>query len=164
MCEAWMRFESYPGYSISNTGVIRNDKTHRILKRLILPSGEPAVSLYVSGSSVLRQVTSFMKDTWLEPHPIVHFNTVIHLDCDRENCHVDNLVLRPRWFAIKYHKEHSTDLFPNWNKSFRVVETGDVFDTAYECSRQYGALQQDVRRALWNRTPLFPGAFTLEFL
>lgn len=162
MQDEWIEFEKYPGYFINKEGLIRNN-SGRIMKRGLLQNGAPAVSLYVDGSYIRRQVSTFMSETWMDPRPYPHFDTPIHLDGDRNNCHVDNLVWRPRWFAIQYHKECSEPKFPDWDGSFRLVETDEVFHNPLECSKRHGFLQGDILLSLANDRPLFPGAFTLKW-
>lgn len=164
MQDSWMEFPQYPGYSISDSGLIRNDRTDRLMKRSRLSNGAPAVSLYVDGRYVRRQVISFMAETWMEPHPNPRFDTPMNLDGDRANCHVTNLVFRPRWFVIAYNKECHTEHYPHWSKPFRIVETGEIFDTPLQCALQYGVLQADIFSAIANKRLLFPGAFTVEYL
>lgn len=163
MQDEWIRLGKYPPYSISQSGLIRNDSTGLLLKRSRLGSGNPAVSLYVDGKYIRRQVSSFMAETWLEPHPNENFKTIIHLDGDRDNCHVDNLRLGPRWFAIQYHKDCREDYFPDWDRPFRIIETGEIFTSPFECARSMGVLQTDVMVAVLSQRPIYQG-MTPEFL
>lgn len=164
MQDEWMQLDEYPGYSISVSGLVRNDMTDRILKRTILQNGAPVVGVRADGRQYLRQVSTLMAMTWLEPSPYKNFTTPTHLDGDRSNCHMDNLVLRPRWFAIQYHKECHEPKFPNWNGPFRILEMNEVFDNPWECSRAYGFLQGDIMLAVLNDKLLFPGALTVKLI
>lgn len=163
MVNEWIVFDEYPNYAINESGQIRNNKTGRILKRIRLQNGAPAVGLFnKEGRQVFRQVSTFMGMTWMDPPPYPAFDTPMHLDGDRDNCHKTNLIFRPRWFVIQYHRECLNDHYPLWSRPFRIVETGDIFKTPFECSRCYGVLQKDVVAALVSKAPLFPGALTVE--
>jgi hypothetical protein len=164
MQNSWVRIAD--GYSISSRGQIRHDLTERPLKRSYSKLGEPYVSFRIDGHLIRRQVISYMAEFWMEPHPNELFDTPMHLDGDRHNCHVSNLIFRPRWFVIAFNKEVQEDRWPSWEKRFRIRETGEVFQNPYECSKCYGFLQNDIYNALFypNSHHIFPGAFTAEFI
>lgn len=154
-----------PGYSINANGDVRNNYTDRLLKRSLLRGVEPAVSFRVDDRLVQRQVISYMAETWMEPHRHATFNTPMHLDGDRNNCHVSNLVFRPRWFVVAYNKDLEVR-HDFWKSPFRVVETGEIFYSIYECARKFGALQIDVYNAMFEHREygLFPTGYHLELL
>lgn len=162
MQDLWL--EVAPGYSINQEGWVRNDETDKLLKRSFFENGEPAVSFRISGRLVRKQVTTLMAATWMAPHEYARFDTPMHLDGDRQNCHVDNLMFRPRWFVRRYHRECLENQFPQWDRPFKIVEWDQTFQTPWECARRHGFLQGDIMLAVMNQGFLFPGALSVEFV
>lgn len=158
--ERWTEVRDFPGYSINEEGLVRNDRTGRIMKWTRSGIGVPIVSLR-RDRTYGRQVSTLMVQSWFDPPENPRFNTVVHLDGDRWNCRIDNLVLRPRWFALAYNKELEEPPFPRWDYPIILVETGEVFEHAKEAAIQYGILQMDIFLSIWNQTdrPVFPGAW-----
>ena len=103
--------------------------------------------------------------TWLPQPERDTFDTPIQLDGVRRNCRADNLMWRPRWFAIAFHKERRTEIYPNWRASFELVETGEVFEHPRECAMKYGVLENDVAVALANgHNHVFPQWFHFRII
>lgn len=63
------------------------------------------------------------------------YNAIIHLDGNRSNCEATNLMWRPRWYAIRYHRMFNED--PS-NASVMIQETGEIFGTLRELCVKYG--------------------------
>ncbi len=103
MTEIWRPIEAFPGYSVSDHGRIRADKSGRILQLNLNQYGLVQVGLMREGVQYHRSVPLLVARAFLEP-PFEPFDTPINLDGDRHNNHVDNLVWRPRWFAIRYNQ------------------------------------------------------------
>lgn len=163
--ETWTEVYDFPGYSINEVGLVRNDRTGRIMK-WTNGNGVPVVGLRRDGVSYGRQISTLMTQSWFDPPDNHRFNTVVHLDGDRWNCGIDNLVLRPRWFAIAYHKEMATDSFPRWSDQFVLVETNELFNHPKEAAAKYGLLQKDIVMSLMDQRDrhVFPGAWTFEWV
>jgi hypothetical protein len=90
------------------------------------------------------------------PRPSEPFDTPINLNGLRIDNNVDNLVWRPRWFAIKYNRQFK---YPYENPivaPVENVETGEVFENSWDCSKQHGLLEEDLVLSILNRTFVWP--------
>jgi len=83
------------------------------------------------------------------------FDTPINLDGDRSNNDVNNLMWRPRWFAVKYFQQFNSE-----PKGYRVpiedIKTGERFETSWEAATTYGLLDIDIVVAMERNTWVFP--------
>ena len=146
MNEEWIDMPDYPGYAVSNLGRVMNTKLDfKILT--LFRNNRGIINVYMScgKKQVCRSVAILVAKHWLEPHPDRHYDTPTHKDGDRSNCRVENLVWRPRWYAVRYHKEVND---PTREIYFRYLirceETGEIFKNSREVSRAYGALEWDI--------------------
>jgi NUMOD4 motif len=159
MEEQWSPIEDFPGYSVSDHGRIRTDKTGRILVLTETQFGLLNVGMMRDGMQYHRSVPLLVAKAFI---PQVSgrrrrpFDTPINLDGDRHNNHVDNLAWRPRWFAIRYNQQFRR---PYENPIMAPVvdlETGEVSDNSLECAKTYGLLEKDLVLSILNRTYVFP--------
>ena len=91
------------------------------------------------------------------------FNTPIHLDGDRENCSAENLMWRPRWFAVQFHRQFQSPEFYNESPRIFNVDTGEEYDSVRECCIDQGLYYNDVYRSYIHgtRIPLTRQEFAL---
>jgi NUMOD4 motif len=153
--EQWRLIEHFPGYSVSNHGRVRTDKTGRILALSENQFGLLQVGLMRDEEQKHRSVPLLVAKAFI-PQPTGPFDTPINLDGDRHNNHVDNLAWRPRWFAIRYNRQFR---YPYENPILApVVElrTGEVSENSLECAKRYGLLEQDLVLSVLNRTYVWP--------
>lgn len=151
----WREIASFPGYSVSNTGLIRNDDTGRMLSRRVNQSGIANVGLTKNRVQYKRAVNLLVANALLTTRPHESFTTPINLDGDRLNNRVENLMWRPRWFASKYF-----DQFKKGSISFRnpleESETHECFNTSWEAAIKYGLLDMEILSAVLNKTHVWP--------
>lgn len=152
----WVELEEFPGYSINEKGLVKNNRTNRVLTRKYVGLKSPFVGLMVNGKQIQRQINrlmlaSYPTETWPE-----FFDTPIHLDGNKDNCRLENLRLRPRWFAVKYHKDCREDLFPQWDRDIYIEELDRTFESPWQIAREFGVLQLAVYRSLLTEEELFP--------
>ena len=103
--ENWASIPSFPGYSVSDEGFVRNDDTGHILSRLVNNRSLVYVGLVRDGEQFNRSVARLVAEAFL-PTPVFRtFDTPINLDGNRTHVGVTNLMWRPRWFAVKYHEQ-----------------------------------------------------------
>jgi hypothetical protein len=84
------------------------------------------------------------------------FDTPIHLDGDRLNCHVDNLEWRPRWFAISYHMQFKNRWPVPIEAPLRDMETEEIYDGSWAVALTFGLLEKDVVLSVENYTVCWP--------
>lgn len=150
-----MPIEWFEDYSVSNFGRIRTNKSGRILSVSPNQFGVVQVGLMRDGVQYHRSVPLLVAKAFLPVRP-GPFDTPINLDGDRSNNHVDNLVWRPRWFAIKYNRQFR---YPSERHiSYPIVDlkTNEVSPNSFECAKHYGLLEEDIVLAILNRTYVWP--------
>jgi hypothetical protein len=153
--ERWKVIEWFPEYEVSNYGRIRTSKSGRILRLNLNQYGCMQVGLMHEGVQKHRSVPLLVAKAFLPP-PKGPFDTPINLDGDRSNNHVENLLWRPRWFAIKYNRQfrypyEDPILFPIVD-----LKTSEVSENSLECAKRYGLLEKDLVLSIANRTYVWP--------
>lgn len=103
--ENWAVIPSFPGYSVSDTGFVRNDDTGHVLSRLVNARGSVYVGLVLDGEQFNRSVAQLVARAFLPSPPHPTFDTPINLDGDRTHLGVTNLMWRPLWFARQYNQQ-----------------------------------------------------------
>jgi hypothetical protein len=146
----WVNIPSFPGYSVCADGYVLNDKTKRILKPLTNHGGLIYVGLMRAGRQQNVLISGLVAKVFLLPPTMQAFDTIINLDGDRRNNHAINLMWRPRWFAMKYHRQFKQP----WNNTNPVeeLETGKLFEGALTAASQYGLLALEIFNSAMNYT------------
>jgi hypothetical protein len=157
MKEIWKEIEEFPNYSVSNFGRVRSNFSERILSVYANQSGLVQVGLMLNGIQKHRSVPLLVARAFI-PQPSGPFDTPINLDGDRYNNHVDNLMWRPRWFAIKFNKQFKEEVsYENQiNVPIEDLKSGEVTDNSLECAKRYGLLEQEIVLAILNNTYVWP--------
>jgi hypothetical protein len=103
----------------------------------------------------IRSLPRLVATAFLPP-PSEVFDTPINLDGDRTNCSVDNLMWRPRWYAI-YYVSQFKDRYDNPIEApVRALDTDEVFDNSLDAACRYGLLEREVVLSVLNKTPTWP--------
>lgn len=92
MVDYWLNIEEAPGYEVSNTGKVRNIKTHRVLKPYLdRPNGYERVELNGKHHYVHKLVANrfFASD-------VDKTKKVVHIDGNKRNNFLANLEIRDR--------------------------------------------------------------------
>lgn len=155
MNERWKEIKPFPGYSVSNHGRIRADRSGRILALNVNQYGLLQVGLMRDGIQYHRSVPLLVAKAFLRTPP-APFDTPINLDGDRHNNRSDNLVWRPRWFAVKYNQQFRHPYDNPINSPIIDLKTGEISEDSFECARKYGLLESDLVLAILNRTYVWP--------
>jgi hypothetical protein len=155
MNERWKEVDRFPGYSVSNFGRIRADRSGRILSLNENQYGLLQVGLMRDGIQFHRSVPLLVATAFI-PQPSGPFDTPINLDGDRRNNHVDNLMWRPRWFAIKYNQQFRHPYDNPITSPVVDLKTGEVSENSFECAKRYGFLERDLVLSILNRTYVWP--------
>lgn len=113
------------------------------------------VGLVLNGKQYRRSVKVLVARAFV-PGESEMMNTPIQLDGDQTNLRSDNLVWRPRWFALEYIKQFDDP--PTWYFSAPIVETrtGTTYKNVMEASMTHGELCKHIRRSILNGTAVFP--------
>ena len=153
--EEWAPIEWFPEYEVSNYGRVRTNKSGRILRLNMNQSGLLQVGLMHEGEQKHRSVPLLVAKAFLPPPPRA-FDTPINLDGDRSNNHVENLLWRPRWFAIRYNQQFRYDYDNSILSPIVDLKTGEVSENSFECAKRYGLLEKDLVLSILNRTYVWP--------
>lgn len=151
--ERWEELEEFPDYAVSELGEIVNIKSGFPRKTSINQQGIVKISLYKNGKELItRSVAVMVAEAFCEGQN-EFFNTPIHLDGDRENCRADNLMWRPRWFAVQYHRQFQSPEFHNSNVHIVDLESGIEFESVKEACMHFGLYYNDVYRSYIHEEP-----------
>lgn len=153
--ECWRGIETFPGYSVSSEGRIRNDVTDQIKIRSVNPHGVVYVGISRDGRQYKRSVAVFVTQAFLPRPKLEVFNTPIHLNGDKTDVRADNLTLRPLWFAREYHKQFDKPR-RGYNMPIMEVQTGEVFKNSWEAATKYGLLDREILIAMLNGAYVYP--------
>jgi hypothetical protein len=144
MITEWQPIKSFPGYSVSDTGLVRNDENDRLMTLMRNQFGIVHVGLTKNKVQYRRAVSRLVAHAFLAPPRNENFDTPINLDGDRTNNSVENLLWRPRQFAAKYHLQFSHPR-PYPTMAVEEVNTHEQFETAWQAAITYGLLVLDIR-------------------
>lgn len=153
--EEWAPILEFPGYSVSSYGRVRNDETGRIMALTRNQHKIMHVGLTRDGEQYKRAIAPLVAHAFLDPPALETFDTPINLDGDRSNNHVENLMWRPRWFAIMYHKQFDGKM-RGFSQTIQEKHTGEMFRNSFEAATRYGLLDKEIRNATLNRTYVWP--------
>lgn len=155
MAERWGSIEGFPDYMISDDGRVRAEKSGRILAPFQNQFGLLCIGMMKDGEQKHRSVPLLVAKAFIPEHA-EPFDTPINLDGNRLNNHVDNLVWRPRWFAIKYNQQFKHPYVNPILARIQDLETGDISEDSFECAMRYGLLEEDLVLSILNRTYVWP--------
>lgn len=155
MLDEWVPLQDFPKYSVNPLGQVRKDSTGRILHPRINQYGVPYVGLMRDWRQCIRSLPRLVAITFLPP-PSEIFDTPINLDGDRTNCRVDNLMWRPRWYAIEYANQFKEPYPHPITMPVRCLVTEETFANSFAAARRYGLLEREVVLSVINKTPTWP--------
>lgn len=155
MIEQWKPIPDFPGYSVSDWGRIRSEKSGRILSPFENQFGLVCIGMVQGGIQKHRSVPRLVAKAFM-PNDSDVFDTPINLDGNRHNNSVWNLAWRPRWFAIKYNQQFRNSIPNRINRPIEDVATGDVSKDSFHCATKYGLLEEDVIVSILNNTYVWP--------
>ncbi len=156
----WQPIKGFPGYSVNPLGQVRRDDTKRLLHTRLNQYRVPYVGLMkgdplVDRRQYLRSLPKLVAQTFLSP-PNEIFDTPIQLDGNPQNCRVDNLMWRPRWYAVLYKQQFVEPYDRPINEPVRAVNERERFPNSFEAACRYGLLEREVVLSIVNRTVAWP--------
>lgn len=149
--QEWATIDAFPQYEAGTHGYIRNARTERIMRTAHNQYGVLGVKLMKDGRQFHRSVPLLIAATYLrKQNP--SFDTPINLDGDRENNAVDNLMWRPRWHAVAYHKQFFEPYENPIHRRIIDCDTNKVYENSWDCAISNGLLESDVVLSILNST------------
>lgn len=155
MQEEWREIWDFPGYSVSNTGLVRNDRKDKIMTLSATQRGIVYVSLNRRGDHFKRSVSVLVAEAFVTTAKKLSFDTPINLDGDRENNCADNLMWRPRWYAIDYFRQFR-DRIDGINSPVQEFKSGDIFKNSWQAALCFGLLEREIVRSIVYLTYALP--------
>lgn len=141
----WIPAKEFPQYEVSSDGEIRNRKTGRILKTR--PNGHGYLRLTVrqNNKQVPISVHRLIADSFYDgDHEGMDVN---HIDGNKLNNHISNLEFCTRKENIRH--AFDTGLRkPRGQIRFRIVETGQIYNSLRECERETGFAETAISKCL----------------
>lgn len=155
MNEEWREIWEFPGYSVSDTGRVRNDRKDRDLTLHSTERGIIYVSLNRQGEQFKRSVTVLVAEAFVTTARKMSFDTPINLDGDRTNNYAENLLWRPRWYAIEYFRQFRNR--PDGiDRSILEVKSGEIFKSSWQAAVAFGLLEREIVRSIVYLTYALP--------
>lgn len=161
--EIWSRIHEFPGYTVSNHGKVVNIETGYHLTMRRNQRGIVYVGMEKLGVQYRRSVSLLVANAFLPKPTLEAFDTPINLDGDRLHNHVENLMWRPRWFAIKYRQQFFNDI-RGFDKPIEEIETGEQFETSWVAATTYGLIDFHIKVAVLNRRRVWPTSQLYQLL
>ena len=168
--EEW-RPSSVGGYIVSNEGRVFDLIQDKHVSVSLNNHGVARVNLLMDGKRNQKTLAGLVAEAFVEqPYPM--FDTVINLDGNRANCSADNLAWRPRWFAMRYHRQFGAIHPVYYAGPIRETTTGTVYNNVYDVCVEHGLLFNDVVNNMHDVSPdrfsgtesVFPHRFEFEYL
>lgn len=154
--EQWRDIAAFPNYQVSNLGKVRNTRSERILHTSMTPQGHIKVKLMKDGVGHTRQVNQLVALHFIDPPTRDDFISVIHLDGKKTNCQAENLLWRPRYFAIRYHLQFETPLWKRLNVPVVDVKEGIEYPSAQAAAIANGLVLTELLSAAYNNKFVWP--------
>ena len=148
--------DEFPNYSVSADGQIVNNHNGRLLALTINQRGICQVGLVRDGVQHKRSVALLVAKAFLDPPALETFTTPIHLDGCKLNNRVDNLMWRPRWFAVKYQQQFDRWRGPMVPRKIIEINTKMKFKSSWHAAKQFGLLDEDIAESIRHRTYVWP--------
>lgn len=153
--EEWREVHEFPDYSVSDRGRVRNDRADRLMALTVNQGGIVQAGFSSNGKYFKRSVALLVATTFL-PRPMGPFDTPINVDGDRLNNEVENLMWRPRWFAIRYHQQFYRRYHTPIYHKIIDLRTKEISEGSWEACVRYGLIEKELVYAIHNRTYVWP--------
>lgn len=160
--EVWVDIKDADGYLVSTFGEVMNKETEKLIKPQVTPNGIVYVPLYVHGEKVTRSVKVMVAKAFVDGRTKI-FDTAINRDGNKLNNRADNLLWRPRWFAVKYSRQFNKEMEGEKKGPVREMETRTIFKTVRVAGIEYGLLFRDVFSSCRTGAKVFPTKQIFEF-
>lgn len=156
--EEWMDIPEFPEYAVSTLGRVQRLRTGRIMKLSRNQRGVIMVGMMKDGMQHKRSVPILVANAFLDRPRQESFDSVIHLNGDRDDCSAVNLMWRPHWFVVQYHRQF---FYPGLKFNCRIYcpQTEEFFNNSLEMAVTYGLLERQIVEANVNGHMIWPTKF-----
>jgi len=154
--ERWAKLIRFPTYAISDRGRVINQKRETLVRPLINNTGVGVVGLIDSdGRHTTKSIALLVAETFI-PRPDDRFDTPINLDGNRTNNVVENILWRPRPFAVMFNRQFRLPRFYTDRTPLEIVDTGEWFSNVVAPVTRFGLIYSAIFVSCHNRTRVFP--------
>jgi hypothetical protein len=153
----WVAVNGFPSYSLNPLGQVRHDRKDFLVRPHVNQRGAVYVALMRHGQHYSRSLAMLVASHFI-PQPRDTFDMPINLNGDRFNCSMDNLMWRPRWFAIRYNRQFRDASESHIEAPLTDFEALEVHPNSMAVSQRYGLLERDVVLSvenLWYTWPTY---------
>lgn len=156
--ETWKPIPHFEGYSVSDLGRVHNDRYDRFVAVSRNQQGTCHVGLNRGKRQYKRSLPLLVADAFLDrpgQDRKREFDTPIHLDGDQSHNRVENLMWRPRWFALRYMRQFAE---PMDGVGSPVIElrSKELYLSAWDAALAFGLIHRDLTMSILNRTFVWP--------
>jgi hypothetical protein len=151
----WKKIQQFFDYSVSDEGEIRRDSYDRLMTQYANQYGVICVGMTEDGYQRRRSVSKLVAKAFVDGETET-FDTPICMDGDRWNCWANNLVWRPRWFAVKYNQQFRNPYEHRIERDLYNRDTDEKFVNSFEAAKWFGLLESDLVLSIANRTYVWP--------
>ena len=152
--ERWSEIRDFPGYFVSDWGRILNQSTGVYLKASPNTRSLYIVGLMRNAVQYKRSLPLLVATEYVRPMRR-DFDTPINLNGERADCHYQNLMWRPLWFARKYTRQFYDD-HPTFERPIEDVETGEIYKSSMHAAMVNGLLDVQIYESMVNNTYVPP--------
>lgn len=142
--ELWVPIKDFDGYEVSSNGRIKNSKTGRILRTQINSRGYTQVCIRKNNKQYAQRVHRLVANSFYDTDR--EDLDVNHIDGNKNNNFIGNLELCTRKENIEHALNH--DLMKPKRTRIMIIETGKVYNSISDCSRDIGGDHAQIRRCL----------------
>lgn len=151
--EEWLPIDGYDNYMVSNKGKIKNINTNHCLIPEYTSTGM-FVNLKLTKHKIKRRrVDELVAEAFLGRSSAM--DKVYHIDGNVYNNYVDNLEWR-----VKY--SSPSEIYRN--TKVRCIETGEIFDSIYQCSEIMSLSVSSLKNCLKHKTVKTRDGYSFEFV
>lgn len=157
----WRDIEGFEGFGVSNQGQVVSDWTSRPMAICVNQQGISFVRIMKDKRQYNRSLALLVAKAFLDPPRNEAYNSVIHLNGDKQDCRAINLMWRPRWYALQYH-----DMFNQEPSRVGVYipATKETFGSLREFCTKYGLVENRTYQDMFNGDKCFHYGWIVEKL
>lgn len=158
--EQWREVVDNPNYLVSNTGRVRRNGSNKD-KAVRDRKGYLVTDLYMNGKRKTERINRLVASAFVDNPG--NKEVVEHLDENKRNNNADNLEwvthsenIKRAWKSGTMHatcgmRGHSNPNAGRKGKPFKIVETGEVFNTLHECEAKINGNNRHINDCLKGR-------------
>lgn len=161
----WKRIPQFPTYSVSDTGLVRNDDTGRIMAIRRNPHGVHYVGLMKGKKQRNVSLARLVAEAFVSRPPQDRdnkFNNPIHLNGHRDDNQAHNLMWRPYWFAKSFQQQFAKG--PTVAAAVLEINTQERYSRPLIAAMAFGLLEKDIISSALNRTFVWPTFQEFRFI